>query len=495
MGQDVSSTAYTREDRQRYREKVRQDLDVFEEMLERSHFDFKRPEAGLEIELNLVDESLDPAMCNAEVLERIGSDDFQTELGRYNIELNVPPRPLPEDAARLLETHLVDRLTAADSTAEACGARVVSIGILPTLMPEHFDSDWISQPIRYTALNNSLLHERGEGADLDIEGPTGERLAMYVESIGPASACTSVQLHQLVTPQEFPLYWNAAQAFAGVQLAVGANSPFLFGKRLWAETRIELFTQMIDTRSVELKNQTVRPRAFFGRRWITSIFDLFEENVRSFPALLPEVTEEDPVAALEAGEAPALGELRLHNGTVYRWNRPIYDTVRGTPHLRVENRVLPAGPSVIDMMANTAFYYGLLEKFTSSGRPIWTRMPFDAAEENFFEGARMGIDAILYWPGQGRIAATDLVRERLIPLAHEGLERLGIPAPVREHFLSVIEQRCVTRTNGASWQVACVEQLEEDGADRLTALHQMLERYVAHMRENIPVHTWTLPHS
>ncbi len=301
MGEDVAGTGYTREQRQRYREKVRQNLDVFEQMLSQSSFDFERPMTGMEIELNLVDQAYQPRMSNAEVLTSIADPGYQTELGRYNIELNVPPRPLPGDAALELEVDLRRSLNRAEGLANQTGAHIVAIGILPTVMPEHFSTEWMSANTRYAALNEAVFNARGEDVFIDIEGPTGERLATYADSIAPESACTSVQLHLQVAPQEFAAHWNAAQALSGPQLALGANSPYFFGRRLWAETRVELFAQATDTRSVELKNQGVRPRVFFGERWITSIFDLFEENVRYFPALLPETSDEDPVAVLAAG--------------------------------------------------------------------------------------------------------------------------------------------------------------------------------------------------
>src|SRR5689334_17812550 len=222
------------------------------------------------------------------------------------------------------------------------------------------------------------------------------------------------------------MYWNAAQCIAGVQLALGANSPYLFGRQLWRETRIPLFEQATDTRSDELKIQGVRPRVWFGERWITSIFDLFEENVRYFPSLLPICEDEDPIAVLDDGGVPKLGELRLHNGTVYRWNRPIYDVVDGKPHVRVENRVLPAGPTVVDSMANAAFYFGLVRRLAEQDRPVWTQMSFGAAEENFHNGARHGIDASVFWPGLGAVPVTELVLRRLLPLAREGLDSWGV---------------------------------------------------------------------
>lgn len=493
MGAEVSGMSYTREQRQRYREKVRQDLDVFERMLATHSFEYERQLTGMEIELNLVDGDAMPMMSNAAVLESIADTDYQTELGRYNIELNVSPRPMPGDSATELERDLRESLNRAEAKAGDAGARIVQVGILPTLMPEHFSPGWMSANARYAALNESIFAARGEDLFIDIEGNTGERLAMYADSIYPESACTSVQLHLQVQPTQFAAYWNAAQALSGIQLAVGANSPYLFGKQLWQETRVELFQQATDTRSVELKNQGVRPRVWFGERWITSIFDLFEENVRYFPALLPETSDEDPVAVLKEGRAPTLSELKLHNGTVYRWNRPIYDTPDGAPHLRVENRVLPAGPTIADTMANSAFYYGVVRMLAESDRPVWTRMSFAAAEHNFTQGARRGMDATVYWPGYGEVAAEELVLRHLLPLAHEGLRKWGVATGVRERYLGIIEERCRTGRNGAGWQVECVQALERRGLSRTEALTQMLELYLDGMHSNEPVHTWDLP--
>lgn len=490
MGDEVAGTGFTREDRQRYREKVRQDLDVFERMLRTHAFPAEKRLTGMEIELNLVDAQMQPAMKNASILEAIADPDYQTELGQYNIELNVPPRALPGDAPRQLENELRASLNEAERRARQLDVRICAIGILPTLMPEHFDADWMSANNRYQALNESIVDARGEDIFIDIQGMTGERLATYADTIAPESACTSVQLHLQVEPLQFADYWNAAQAVAGLQLAMGANSPYFYGRRLWAETRVELFAQATDTRSIELKNQGVRPRVWFGERWITSIFDLFEENVRYFPALLPECSEEDPVAVLDQGGAPALQELRLHNGTIYRWNRPIYDVVDDQPHLRVENRVLPAGPSIIDTLANSAFYFGLMDRLTADERPVWTRMSFAAAYANFTECARRGIEAEVYWPGYGTVTAVELVQRHLVPLAYDGLAHRGVAHDVAARYLGIIEERCRREVNGASWQIACVEELERKGADRRTALAGMLERYLEHMGDNAPVHTW-----
>lgn len=494
MGQEVSHHDFTREQRLSFREKVLQDLDVFERMLEGSRFDFTRPQMGLEVELNIVDESsLSPALLNTEVLAEITDADFQSEVALYNLELNVPPRPMAGDQAVRLERWLSQSLRRAGDAARTHGGRIACTGIVPTLQAEQFDQPWLSEGMRYQALNDALLRERGEGFELEIQGPTGESVSSYHDTIGPLSGCTSVQLHQQVTPQDFPVYWNAASIISSLQVAIGANSPYLFGRRLWAESRVPLFTQMTDTRSVELKHQGVRPRAYFGRNWITSIFDLFEENVRSFPALLPDSSDEDSMAIFESGGSPTLADLKLHNGTVWRWNRPIYDTSQGVPHLRVENRVLPAGPSAVDMVANACFYYGLLESFTSSGRPIWTKMPFADAEKNFNDAAKHGITSVHQWPGLGKITAVDLIAEHLLSVADDGLAALGLRREVRSHYLSIIEGRCRTRTNGASWQVAVTEAYEAAGHSRDEALRAMFAHYLENSEENLPVHTWPMP--
>ncbi|HEU0285881.1 MAG TPA: glutamate--cysteine ligase, partial [Nocardioidaceae bacterium] len=241
----------------------------------------------------------------------------------------------------------------------------------------------------------------------------------------------------------------------------------------------------------ELKAQGVRPRVWFGERWITSIFDLFEENVRYFPALLPITEDENPAEVLDRGDTPELAELRLHNGTIYRWNRPVYDVVREQPHLRVENRVLPAGPTVVDTLANAAFYFGLTRALATDERPLWSQMSFSAAEENFHVAAREGIDAQLYWPGLGTVPAAELVLRRLLPMAYKGLDDRGVDPDERDRLLGVIEQRCLRHRNGASWQCETFHDLFDRGSiGRIDAMRGMVARYTDHMHSNEPVHSW-----
>ena len=399
------------------------------------------------------------------------------------------------ESAFTLEEELRRSLNDAAAAAESLGVHLVMVGILPTLSQADLTGEWMSDSLRYTELNDSIFASRGEDIEIDIcgHGPDADHLRTAWPDIAPESACTSAQLHLQVAPEDFARYWNAAQAFLGPQVAVAANSPFFLGHRLWAETRIELFQQAIDTRPPELRNQGVRPRVFFGDRWITSIFDLFEENVRYFPSLLPELSEEDPRAELAAGRAPVLRELRLHNGTVYRWNRPVYDVVDGQAHVRVENRALPAGPSVADILANAALYYGVVRALADADRPVWSKLAFATARENFLACAQFGLDATVYWPQVGELSVDELVLRRLLPLAAEGLDAWGMAPQARDRYLGIIEERTRTGRTGAWWQVSTVEALQERGLSRPQALNRMLALYREGMNENRPVHTWPLP--
>ncbi|MEV4375791.1 glutamate--cysteine ligase [Streptosporangium amethystogenes subsp. fukuiense] len=486
MGRDVPAMVFSREDRRRYRDKVRRCLDVLAQMLHESRFEFDRPRAGLEIELNLVDDRGEAAMKNAEVLEAIAQPDWATELGQFNVEINVLPESLEQEGAVRLEKVIRDRLNHAEARARTVGGHMMMVGILPTLRESDVHEGTLSANPRYKLLNEQIFAARGEDMHLSIEGE--ERLETYADSITPEAACTSLQLHLQVSPETFAANWNAAQAVAGPQVAVAANSPFLFGRRLWQETRIPLFEQATDTRPVELQVQGVRPRVWFGERWITSVFDLFEENARYFPALLPLCDEADPREELTRGITPQLGELTLHNGTVYRWNRPVYAVVDGIPHLRVENRVLPAGPSVADIVANAVFYYGLMGVLPYAERPVWTRMSFATARDNLHAAARHGLDARLFWPGLGEVTASELILRRLLPLAHEGLDLWGVAPAVRDRLLGIVERRCLTGRTGASWQIDAVNALGD--LERHEALRRMTLRYMANMHTNEPVHGW-----
>jgi gamma-glutamyl:cysteine ligase YbdK (ATP-grasp superfamily) len=490
MGEEVEAQEFSRADRTRYREKVRRCLDVFARMLREAAFDTDDPMTGLEVELNLVDENGDPALRNAEALAAIADPAFQTELGLFNIEINVPPVKLRERGLERFEELLRGDLNGAEAKSAEIGAHLVMIGILPTLGPDHMTAESISANPRYKLLGEQILNARGEDISIQISGIGNvERLETTTDSIVPEAACTSTQFHVQTSPDSFADYWNASQAICAIQLALAANSPYLLGRELWRETRIPLFEQSTDTRAEELKAQGVRPRVWFGERWINSVFDLFEENVRYFPALLPITDDEDPLRVLEDGGVPTLSELRLHNGTIYRWNRPVYDIAGGVPHLRVENRVLAAGPTVADTVANAAFYFGLVRALAESERPLWSQMSFSAAEENFHVAAQHGIDAQVYWPGIGQVSATELTLRRLLPMAREGLAEWGVESATSDRLLGIIEQRCLLGTNGAEWFVRRVHERSE--LERFDALRATLQEYRELMHTNEPVHTWS----
>ncbi|MCX4821626.1 glutamate-cysteine ligase family protein [Streptomyces sp. NBC_01142] len=494
MGKKVEAGGVDLSDRQKYRRKLQQCLEGLGRLLAEKRFDRPKNLMGLEIELNLAGADGMPRMMNAEVLERIASQDFQTELGMFNLEVNIVPHRLGGRVLDQLAEELRTGLGYAHRKATEIGSGIVMIGILPTLTQQDLVSANLSDVDRYMLLNDQIVAARGEDFILDIDGV--ERLTCTSTSIAPEAACTSVQLHLQVTPGRFADVWNAAQAVAAVQIAVGANSPFLFGKELWRESRPPLFQQATDTRPPELQAQGVRPRTWFGERWVDSAYDLFEENLRFFPALLPICDDEDPLRVLDDGGVPRLQELVLHNGTVYRWNRPVYGVVDGVPHLRVENRVLPAGPTVTDVVANAAFYYGLVRALAEESRPVWSRLPFAAAAENFDTACRYGIDAELRWPRPGRaggitqVPAVKLVRDELLPLAAAGLDAWNVEPADRDLYLGVIEERCRRRVNGASWQAETYHRALEAGLERDAALAATTRRYCELMQEGEPVHTW-----
>ncbi|ONK15891.1 glutamate--cysteine ligase [Streptomyces sp. MP131-18] len=493
MGEKVVADRFDLAARQRFRARLHACLDALGALLREDRFEGPRDQIGLEVELCLADSDGSPRMVNDEVLSRMATRDFQAELGQFTLELNMAPRRLSGRVFDDLAEELRIALGYADRMAAEFDARLVMTGVLPTITAEQMAPDTFSPGDRYMLLNDQIMASRGEAITLDITG--AERLRGTFESIAAESACTSVQFHLQTTPERFADTWNAAQAATAAQIAVGANAPFVFGRELWHESRPPFFLQATDSRPPEHAAQGVRPRAWFGERWIDSVSCLFEENVRYFPALLPLCGEEDPLEVLASGGVPRLSELILHNGTVYRWNRPVYAVTGGVPHLRVENRVLSTGPTVTDTVANAAFYYGLVRALADDPEPVWRRMPFATAEENFLAACRHGIDAELSWPGPGAGApkawpAAELVRRQLLPLAADGLDACGVAAADRDHYLAVIEGRCRRRVTGAGWQTRVYHQAVADGADRTSALRDLVRRYSELARSDAPVHSW-----
>lgn len=491
MGQEIEQTEFTPEDRRLYREKVRTNLEALRRIYDEDRFERDRDLMGVEIEFHVVDGDGLPMYVNDELLAMLEDEDFQTELAQFNIEFNLAPHKLTGSVFREIEEELNTSFHFARRRAAEMDAHVLMVGVLPTVSDLDITIEAMSPNRRYHMLNEQVLAARGEDIVVDIDGP--EPLSLRASSITLEAAATSVQLHLQVSPGNFGRVWNAAQAIAASQVAIGCNSPFFLGHELMQETRIAIFEQAIDTRTEELAAQGVRPRVWFGERWVGSALDLFEENAKYFRALLPELDDEDPMALLDAGDIPHLRAMNLLNGTVWRWNRPVYGVARGKPHLRVENRVLPAGPTMVDTVANAAYWYGLVRAIADLDEPITQTMSFNAAAESFRAAARNGMEAQLFWPGVGEVPASELVLRTLLPLADEGLSAWNIDRRDRDHLLGIIEQRCLTRRTGASWQVAMRRKLLDRGLAPEDATMAMVREYRDGMVSGEPVHTWPLP--
>ncbi|MGI8574201.1 MAG: glutamate--cysteine ligase [Egibacteraceae bacterium] len=493
MGRDIDTIEFSREDRTAYREKVKANLRALRQLVEQGAFETGRRQCCVELEVYITDLEGQAAPVNAKLLERLASEHFQTELAQFNIEFDLKPRRLAGHVFHTIEDELRRSLDRAQEQAAELDAQVMIIGILPTLTDFDVTEQNLSSNPRYKALNDTILAQRGENIAIHIEGD--EVLETRSNSILFEAACTSMQLHLQVDPADFALYWNTAQVLSAPLLAVAANSPFFLGKQLHHETRIALFAQATDTRTEELQEQGVRPRVWFGEKWLAEgLFELFDENVRYYPALLPICDPEDPEQMLSEGEVPHLPELTLHNGTIYRWNRPVYEVAGGKPHMRIENRVLPAGPSVPDSVANAAFYYGLLHGLASQQPGLWEQMSFSAASENFFEAARHGLDAKLYWPNIGAdVPVAELIVRKLLPIAQKGLADWGIDESDVDYYLGIIEERALSKQNGAAWQIAVWNRLLDEGRDRTEAAKELVRRYQRRSDAGSPVHTWPIP--
>ncbi|RNE48622.1 glutamate--cysteine ligase [Corynebacterium alimapuense] len=492
MGEAVSSDKYTPQQRTKYRQRLREDLETFDQHLQTAKF-INHGTIGLELELNLVDEQMQPALLARQVLDIIKDDEYQSEIGAYNVELNHPPLSVSGDGLRRMHEGIADRFGRIQQAAQEAGGHALMIGTLPTTTTEFLeDPAWMTPENRYRALNHTILESRGELVGIDVSGD--EYCRQHFTDIAPESTCTSMQLHLQVAPNRFPDAWNASQAIAGVQAALGANSPLFLGRKLWHENRVPVFTQSIDTRTRELVAQGVRPRVWFGERWITSVFDLFEENVRYFSPLIPEPGKDlDPLVTHNG--PPKLHYLNLHNGTVWRWNRPIYAPGTEFAHLRVENRLLPAGPTVTDIVANSAFYYGMVKYLAGETRPVWSRLTFADAKQNFLAGARSGLFARMNWPTLGQIDVADLVSEHLLDQARSGLRELEVDEDLIDYYLDIIGERARTRQNGATWQLRTLEAIQTGGSipdspERKKALAEMTRRYLRNQATDQPVHTW-----
>jgi CBS domain-containing protein len=468
---------------------ILEDLRAMEMMLDAGMFETGIRRIGAEQEMFLVDQSGRPAPIATDMLEVLKGDGrFTTELARFNLEANLQPRVFGAACLSEMEGELNEVVATARAAAGRCGSDLFLVGILPSIRLGDLHLENMTPNPRYFSLNRTLTQLRGGVFRTAIKGV--DELSITHDNVMLEACNTSFQIHFQSGAEEFAKLYNAAQLVTAPVLAAAAFSPLLLGKRLWHETRIALFQQSVDARSTAHQARGQRTRVSFGDSWVKeSILEMYREDVARFRVVLAIPIDENPLEMLERGEVPNLKALRLHNGTVYRWNRPCYGIVNGKPHLRIENRVLPAGPTVVDEIANAALYFGLMASVIEEYPGFTSRMPFDDAKANFISAARHGLDAHLTWVDGKAIAASDLILQELLPLARGGLLSRGIHSGDVDKYLGIVEERVRTRRTGARWFLQSLAGMGNQGNpdQRLRAL---VTAGVARQRQGAPVHSW-----
>lgn len=474
----------------RFMKNLLTDLRALEHMIDAGMIETDVRRIGAEQELFLVDSHRAPAAKAMELLPELDPRYFTTELALFNLEFNLDPIPLDHDCLSQMERDLTEHLDEVRRVARAHDTDIALIGILPTLDKAHLALDFMTPKPRYFALNDAIHRLRGSEFEFRIKGT--DELRFRHDNVMAEACNTSFQVHFQVGDHEFPHLYNIAQAVAAPVLAAAVNSPMLFGRRLWRETRIALFQQSIDTRTAAEHVRELRPRVSFGRRWVEkSVVEIFQDDIARFRVLLGREVEEDPFDELARGEIPELSALRLHNGTIYRWNRPCYGISEGKPHLRIENRVLPSGPTVLDEIANAAFWFGLIKGVEERFGDITRHMEFDHAKENLLAAARLGLQAQFHWPDRPPTPARELILDELLPSARSGLDLLGIDPKDRDRYLGVLEQRVSLDRTGSTWQLDSLAGMGGSGspAERLAALTSAV---ITRQEAGHPGHEWEL---
>jgi len=463
---------------------------ALEELLDKGLIESGISRIGAEQEMFLIDRAHKPALIALEMLDSIDDDRFTHELGLFNLEANLSPQEFGGDCLRLMESELQEVYKLACDTAEQLDCKIALVGILPTLSMDDLGLDSMVPTPRYHALNDAIRALRGDEFQFTINGI--DQLSVRHDNVMLEACNTSFQIHFQVSPENFARQYNIAQAVTGPLLAAAVNSPILLGKRLWHETRIAVFEHSIDTRSEAQQARGLRPRVHFGDHWLEeSVTEIFKEDIARFRIVLTTETEDDPLGMIERGIMPSLNALRLHNGTVYRWNRPCYGVLNNVPHLRIENRVIPSGPTVIDEMANAAFFFGMMAGMSAQVKDIREHLSFADVKANFLGAARDGIRAQMCWFDDSHMPAKELVLEQLLPLAREGLQEAGINQDDIDRYLGVLHDRVTQRRTGARWALESLEKMGDNGT-----LNQRMRCLVASMvKQQVsgePISEWTL---
>ncbi len=479
------------EQRRLFMQRLLADLRALERMLDEGLFETGVRRMGAEQEMVLIDEAGQPAPVATDIMPLIDDPRVTHELGRFNLEYNCDPIDLGPGALTTLERQLDGAMATVRSACAKVGARPLLTGILPTLQLSDLSHENIVPKARYYELDKKVRELRGGHYELRIKGI--DELTVRHDSIMLEALNTSYQLHYQVDPGEFAIAFNTAQAIAGPVLAACCNSPVLFGKRLWRETRIAIFQQAVDTRPESSPHEReLLARVRFGEKWCReSVLELYKDDVARFRMMFGAEHDEKPLEQLDRGQIPKLIALQTHNSTVYRWNRPCYGITGGRPHLRIENRYLPSGPTIGDEVANTALWIGLMASIPRAFPGLTGRLAFEDAATNFVSAARAGLDSQMIWLDERSVPAHTLVLDVLLPLAREGLGLLGLDAGEIDRSLSIIAQRVESRQTGAHWMLASVAAMQGKGtrAERLGALTAATAK---HQLQGDPVHTWPL---
>ncbi|MEP7336599.1 MAG: CBS domain-containing protein [Acidobacteriota bacterium] len=493
MGEHNVSESYDMHRENAFMKSLLADLAALQKMIDSGRIESGVRRIGAEQEMFLVDRAMRPAPVATEVLKTANDQRLTTEIGKFNLEANLSPRMLTGRCLREMEQEVNELIAIARAAANSADADVVLTGILPTLHQSDLTEDNLTPGARYFALNQAMKHLRGGAFNVHIKGL--DELQIRHDNILLEACCTSFQIHLQVGADEFARLYNWSQAVTGPLLAVAANSPLFLGHRLWHETRIALFQHSTDERSTTRQLRSHPPRVSFGEDWIKdSVIEVFREEIARFRVLLIGEIDEDPMEVLQSGGLPKLSALRLHNGTVWRWNRPCYGVKDGMAHLRIEHRAMPAGPSVLDEMANSAFFFGLMTALPEEHGRVDRLMSFDEAKENFLAAGRQGLKAQLTWLNGQEYPAPELILDHLLPLAYEGLKQAGVDSEDAARYLNVIEERVRRDQTGAQWSLRSLAAMG-DGGTRELRHRALVEAMIKQQQGKLggsPVHQWPL---
>jgi len=444
---------------------------------------------GAEQEMFLIDRYLRPAPVSLEVLKHANDARLTTEIARFNLEANLTPLKLEHDCFSRLEQELEELLERARNSAATQDADILLSGILPTLQKSDLTLDNLTPIPRYHELDRGVIRMRGGPLSIHIKGL--DELHLTHDNIMMESCNTSFQVHFQSNPKEFANHYNIAQAITAPVLAVAVNSPLLFGHRLWQETRVALFQHSTDERSRPQLTRNQPTRVNFGDRWLQhSIVELFHDQITRFRPIMINEPDENPFHVLARGETPSLSALRLHNGTVWRWNRACYGVTEGVAHLRIENRALPSGPTIVDEIANAAFFTGLMAALPQAYGEIAKRMAFDDAKMNFFRAARHGLDAHFHWIDGHSHDAPSLILDHLLPLARQGLRSAQVSSGDVDKYLGVVEERTRSRQTGAGWIMKSLSAMQ-GSISKDARQRKLTSAMLASQKKGQPIHRWT----